>query len=445
MKIGLVTIQRSGKCTLKDMAGGFGTTFDVGDSPGAFLLEYAKKFIANVPDLGLPYLAAVLRKAGHEVIIFHNTHPPGCDLYLVQSSIVECVNERAAGESILKGGGRVGFFGRFASEVPDYFSKAGNFAIRGEPENLPAGTDLAGLSGIVDAGLVKDLDALPFPDWDGFPLEKYRYRIIGTGGAALPVQASRGCPMHCNYCPYKVNNPFRVRNPAAVVEEIARLSIKYGVKSIVFRDPDFTFNIPRLHELLTLIIGKKLKGISYYIEGRTDGVDRETVELMARAGIASWEIGIETPSRETLLKHGRNAPDIGRQEQIIRWCRRLGIRVVGNYMIGFPEDTEESILSVVSLAKKLNTFAVQFTVCTPYPGTEFFDEVRDEILTDKWEEFTGWNNVYRHPVLSPARLAALRERAYLEYHYRLSYVLSVARDVLGGSFARRGNRTGRSS
>lgn len=439
MKIAIVSIQKNRKCTLKDMAGGFGTTFDIGNSPGARFLEMLKKYMANVPDISLAYMAAVLRGAGHDVRFFFNDFKAGYDVYLIQSSIVECANERAAGEEIVnRGYGRTGFWGRFASEVPECFSGACHFVLRGEAEALD--TDRLSdpeLQGIIDMGTVEEPDRLPFPDWDGFPLHNYRYRIIGSGGTILPVLSSRGCPFNCHYCPYKVNNPFRAREPAGVVEEIEHLSDKYRAGGIVFRDPDFTFSRERLHELLTLIIEKKLNHLSYYIEGRTDNVDAEEVRLMAAAGIAGWEIGIETPASGTLRAHGRKPPDISHQEKVIRLCQKSGIRIVGNYMIGFPEDTESSILSVIDLARRLNTFAVQFTVCTPYPGTKFFDEVEEKIFEKRWENFTGWSNVFEHPSLAPGRIAALRERAYLAYHFRPAYILGFLKTILAGRRRRR--------
>ncbi|MEW5944710.1 MAG: radical SAM protein [bacterium] len=421
------------------MAGGFGTTFDIGNSPGARLLEALKKCIANVPDIGMAYLTAVLRRAGHETALLYNAISPGFDLYLVQSSIVECANEKKTASELLRNGcGRVGVWGRFASEAPEYFLNDCHFVIRGEPEALnPGRLEDRDLCGISDAGVVEDLNRLPFPDWDGFPLHLYKYRITRSRGVTLPVAASRGCPFNCHYCPYKVNNPFRTREPEGVIEEIERLRRKYGVAGVVFRDPDFTAVPGRTHQLLERIIRKGLNRISYYIEGRTDNVDEETVKLMSRAGINSWEIGIETSAHDTLRRHGRTPPGMEHQIQVVNWCRKRGIRVVGNYMIGFPEDTGESILSVLETAIKINTFAVQFTVCTPYPGTRFFEEVRNQLTTDRWEDFTGWNNVFRHSNLSSGRIARLREYAYVKYHFRLKYLVEFFTMLLRGMLRKR--------
>lgn len=436
MKIALINIQKSRKCVLKDMAGGFGTRFDIGSGLRARLLETAKKYIANVPDISFAYLAAALRGGGHSADYFHNSFEPGYDLYLLQSSIVECGAEReAAREITARKYGRTGVWGRFASEAPDFFLDSCDFVIRGEPEAVMfSGLPPAGFSGVFDAGYVDDIDKLPFPDWDGFPLEKYKYRIISGGGSIIPMYASRGCSYNCHYCPYKVNNPYRKRNIGRVVEEIEFNSNKHPVSGIVFRDPDFTFDVERMRNLLAAIRSKGLDRLSYYIEGRTDSIDESTVKALACSGVKSWEMGIETPRHDTLRAHNRRPPETAGQMDVISWCRKYNIRVVANYMIGFPEDTAESISDVVKFAKKINTFAVQFTVCTPYPGTKFFEEVKDSIAPGTWRDFTGWNNVYKHPRLSSAEIASMRERAYAQYHFRLAYIISFIAIMLKGMF-----------
>lgn len=436
MRVAVVSIQKHESCTLKDMAGGFGTRFEIGDSPGARLLQYAKKKIANIPDISLAYLNAILCTHKHDVKIFLNEAPDDFDVYLMQSSIVECNSEKKAAGHLHKAGGRrVGFWGSFASAVPEFYLDDCDFVLRGEPEAFDYSSLEKDMAGVVEAGTIADLDELPYPDWKGFPLDQYRYRIIGGGGATLPVYSSRGCPFKCGYCPYKVYNPFRARNIDCVVDEIQYLRSEYNAESIVFRDPDFTFNAERTRELLEKIIETGNNCISYYIEGRTNGIDKKTVELMARAGITGWETGIESPDNELLRKHGRIPPELESQVDIIRHCAGRGIRIVGNYVIGFPEDTKESIENTIKLAKRINSFAVQFTVLTPYPGTEFYEKVRADIYSENFEDFTGWNNVFKHPSLSADDIAAFREKAYVSYHFRIRYFIAFCKILLNSIIA----------
>lgn len=107
---------------------------------------------------------------------------------------------------------------------------------------------------------------------------------------------------------------------------------------------------------------------------------------------------------------------------IIELCHRLGIRVIVNYTLGLPNDTVEGIRQTIRVAKRLNTFAIQFTVTTPYPGTHFYETVKQAIFERDWERFSGWTSVYSHPSIPTADLHRLREFAYVSYHLRPRYV-----------------------
>jgi radical SAM superfamily enzyme YgiQ (UPF0313 family) len=205
------------------------------------------------------------------------------------------------------------------------------------------------------------------------------------------------------------------------VEEIEYLTRKYGVRGISFRDPVFTFHRNRSLEIADLIQKKGLD-IRFGIEARTDKLDEELLRHLYRAGLRSVEIGIESANESILRENLRKAPGKAQQERIVSICHSLGIRVIGNYILGLSNDTVEGIQQTIAYAKKLNTFAIQFTVTTPYPGTRFYESVKNQIVETDWEKFNGWTNVYQHPSISPGTLHGLRERAYVSYHLRPRYV-----------------------
>ncbi len=147
MKIVVLSASRQTNCTLKDVAGGFGTVFTVGKSPFAKLLEFAKRRIAAIPNITLAYLDSILSAHGAEVQVLDvrkSDQLVPADLYLIASSIVDCNFEREIGiEAKRRFGSKVGYFGTFASSVPDFFSGAADFVVKEEIENiapsLPAG------------------------------------------------------------------------------------------------------------------------------------------------------------------------------------------------------------------------------------------------------------------------------------------------------------------
>jgi radical SAM superfamily enzyme YgiQ (UPF0313 family) len=426
MKVVVLSASRQKNCTLKDVAGGFGTVFTVGRSPFARLLEVAKRRVASIPNITLAYLHSLLEANGAEVRILQvqsidQLEP--ADLYLISSSIVDCTFEREIGkEARRRFGSKIGYFGVFAATMPEYFGDAADFVVKDEIENIAPAIARGEIpQGIVSAGFVDDLNALPFPNWDQFNLQKFRYQIITNRGIALPMLGSRGCPFTCNYCPYLVNSKHRLRTPENIVAEIEHLVQKYGIRGISFRDPNLTCDKEHARTLAEKILARGLD-IRWGMEARADRLDFDLLTLMHRAGLRSVEIGIESANEQTLLSNMRKAIPKQHQENIIRHCHKLGIRVIANYTFGLPNDTVQGVRETIRYAKKLNTFAIQFTVTTPYPGTQFFRNVKDRIFDRNWEHFNGWTSVYRHPSITPEELHQLREYAYVSYHLRPRYV-----------------------
>jgi radical SAM superfamily enzyme YgiQ (UPF0313 family) len=346
------------------------------------------------------------------------------DLYLISSSIVDCNLEREIGiEAKRRFGSKVGYFGTFAAAVPDFFADMADFVVTdGEIESIAprlAQGDIP--EGTISAGFVENLDALPFPSWDQFDIRKFRYQIVTGTGITLPMLGSRGCPYTCNYCPYLVNSQYRVRSAESVVEEIRYLVSKYNIHGISFRDPNLTFDQQRAHEFAELLLKHDLN-IRWGMEARTDRLTPDLIELLHRSGLRSIEIGVESSNHEVLRHNKRKIIAKSQQELIIEKCHKLGIRVIANYTFGLPHDTADGILDTIRYAKKLNTFAIQFTVTTPYPGTQFYEAVKSSIFEKNWERFNGWTSVYLHPSVLPEDLHKLREYAYVSYHLRPRYI-----------------------
>ena len=426
MKIAVVNASRQKNCTLKDVAGGFGTVFTVGNSPFAKILELAKRRIAAIPNITIAYLDSILSANGAAVRILDvrcTDQLEPADLYLIASSIVDCSLEREIGIDAKKRfGSKIGYFGAFASSVPEFYSGAADFVVKQEIENIAPGLARGEIpEGLISAGFVENLDTLPYPRWDQFDILKFRYRIVTGKGVTLPMLGSRGCPYTCNYCPYLVNSKYRIRSAESIIDEILHLISKYGIRGIAFRDPNLTFDKKRVRRFAELLICHNLD-VRWGMEARTDCLDSDLIKLLFRSGLRSIEVGIESASQETLRGNRRKAISRAQQESIIELCHKLGIRVIANYTLGLPNDTIEGIRETIRYAKKLNTFAIQFTITTPYPGTQFYNAVKNEIFEPDWERFNGWTSVFSHPTIRPEVLHRLREYAYVSYHLRPRYV-----------------------
>lgn len=430
MRVALVTVYSHRGCTLKDVAGGYGTVFRVGQSLPARLLERAKAGIAHLPSPTLGYLAAIARRAGHDV----TTHElyrtsdrwdavPAADLAIVLSSIVDVEAERIVLAELASTGATTVACGAYASTRPLEYLGPARAVVRGEPEALGDALFDRALEGVVEAGFVADLDRLPRPDWSVFPVARYRYAMLTRRGPTLPIQSARGCAYGCDYCPFRVTAPFRERSAASVVDETHELVGRYGARALSFRDPLLNFDRDRV---VALAEGIAPLDVRFGAEMRADRLDDELLSMLYGAGLRSLELGVESVDREMLARHKRTPPSTEDIERVVATAHRLGIRVIANFMLGLPDDGEDAIRATVAWAKRLNTFAVQFTVATPYPGTTLERDVAGRMTTARAAELTGWDPAFSHATLSGPKLRALREWAYVSYHFRPSYVARFA-------------------
>ncbi len=432
MRVALVSVYSHEGCTLKDVAGGYGTVFEVGRSLPARLLELAKKRVADLPPLTLGYLAAQLAEAGHDVAV-HSLRPtdplPRADAAIVLSSITDATEERRVAERLRARGVRTIVVGAFASARPSFYAGAADAVVTGEPEAL--GARVLDACGVTTAGEVADLDSLPFPDWSPFPVERYRYAFLTARGPTLPVGSARGCAYGCGYCPWRVTASFRERDPKRVGREIAALRSRVGVRGIAFRDPLFNLDAERSRALARAIAPH---GVRFSAEMRADRLDEPLLRELRDAGLRSLEIGVESVNRAMLAREKRKPPESGQIERVVRAAQRLGVRVICNYLLGLPEDDADTIRATVRWAKELDSFAVQFTIATPYPGTTLEPRVESARLPLAPDALTGFRPTFRHPRLTPEELAELREWAYLSYHFRPRYAWRFAKHAARALF-----------
>lgn len=425
MKITLLDVQgKSDACIYKDWAGGFGTSFSAGDSVFAKFIEFLKRKGVNLPITSYGYIASIFKEFGHDVEYLKNKVPSDSDIVIIQSSIVDYRSELEFAKRI-KGttNSKVCFIGPFSSQKPEIYRKYSDFIIEGEVEKVMI--DICkGFkpSGLIKGKPIKALDKLTFPDWDAFPVKTYSYFPTLKKKPVLPVLSSRGCFYRCNYCPYKVQWDYRVRSVGNVVEEIKYLSNRYGIGGIIFRDPLFTCNLKRAESIANGII-KSGVGIEWGCETRLDHLSIPLLKVLHKAGLRSIEVGVESFYDSILSSEKRKPIAKSHQEKIIRFCDKVGIKLMAFYIIGLPNDTIDTVKQTIEYAKHLNTAVASFSISTPFPGTEFFENVKEKIYEKDWERFTTYTPVYEHPNLSREQLLKLKEFAFLTYFFRPKYFL----------------------
>jgi radical SAM superfamily enzyme YgiQ (UPF0313 family) len=325
---------------------------------------------------------------------------------------------------------RVGFVGLAAQKLPHLFADAADFIISGEPEaalmRVMAGEKLAG---IVRSPEVQDLDALPFPWWDPLVAHRQRWQVPFAGrpiGGALPVLASRSCPEFCTYCPHRIQSSYRTRSVANIVDELADLQDARGSVHIVFRDPLFSNDRQRVRELCDRMRARGLTH-TFECETRLDRLDEELLRSMHAAGLRAISFGVEALSDETLKRVGRRPTPHAHEHAILARCRELGIVTAAFYVIGFPDDTRESINATIEYAADLGSTVAQFKILTPYPGTPLYGRLQAAIVERDWERFDGFTPTFTHPTLSADELQLLLGSAYTRFYVRPSFLANYLR------------------
>jgi radical SAM superfamily enzyme YgiQ (UPF0313 family) len=280
-----------------------------------------------------------------------------------------------------------------------------------------------------DRPAVTDVDSLPFPDYKSLPWKLYRPHP--PHGMSMPfgaVVTSRGCPYHCAYCSKPVfGTRCRAQSPERVVEELAYLQKKFGVKEVAFYDDSFTLDKKRIHGISELIISRKMK-LAWTCETRVNLVDKELLRHMKQAGCYAIAYGLETAAPE-ILATLQKGTTIEQAKAAARDTRAAGIQIIGYFMIGSPGETPETIQQTIDFAKRLKVDFAQFSVTTPFPGTELYEiYMRNRKEPVSWDSFVyaGTDNpttpVFESDKLTRDDLKAWLSRAYRRFYLRPGYI-----------------------
>ncbi|MFH0877340.1 MAG: radical SAM protein [Candidatus Omnitrophota bacterium] len=262
--------------------------------------------------------------------------------------------------------------------------------------------------------LTKDIDILPLPAYDLFPMEKYVAHTHWTNFCELFT--SRGCPGGCSFCyewsQYDPRYPkdfvsWRSHSAGRIVEELELLSKKFGVKTVVFQDDAFNVNPQIVKEVCEGILKKDIK-INWVILGRADDWSRQEdlIPLMKKAGMFMGLVGIEVSDDVELSKIGKGVT-VSQIKQTVDALRKNDIATIGTFMIGFEDDTEEAIKKRFAFADQVDpdVFALQFV--TPVPGSPLWMKVvKEKILDPSKIDLKKWD--FQHPVM-PTRHLTIEE------------------------------------
>jgi len=420
----------------KDTSGGYGTGNDFGDKIIPNILKRTLKFVHDWPPLFAIYSMAVLKRNNHKVVYTKelNNVSNEFDLVIIVSSIVCCETEVENIKKLKLLNKPVFAIGPFATSNPKKYIDAGAQVISGEPEFFfLQNPNLLNLSSekIIFFKHNFKLDDLPYPEWNEVLKNKKTSLLFGTD-LSLPILATRGCPYSCfKYCVYPLQQGRlpRHRDPIKIVDELEYWNKNFKVKMFIFRDPVFSINRKHTIEFCNELISRKLD-LKFVIETHLRILDTELIKLLKKSGLRAVKVGVESADSEVLKNVNRFTIKQDDQYLKIRELEQNKILISAMFIIGFPSDDENTIMKTINYAKKLNTTFAQFSVWTPYPGTPVFEEFKDKIVADQYQQFDQYNLIYKHEILSKKNIRDLLSKSYSKYYFRINWLFKFFKSIV---------------
>jgi len=240
---------------------------------------------------------------------------------------------------------------------------------------------------------IKDLDALPIPDWHLTPYHLYGLLpFVTMAKPALTIEGSRGCPYNCYFCSLIGSGKrYRMFSTERIAEEFCELSKRYKAKQIAFADAMFPLNEEQGIDFCDSIMSKLPESarVIWTTETRTDAVTPALLKKMKEAGCGRILLGIESGSNETLQNVNKKLK-IEKTREAVEACRKAGIQTCGFLMIGLPGETKSSAEETVRFACSLPLDVAKFNIAIPYPGSKFYDDLNasGELRHKRWEDYT---------------------------------------------------------
>ena len=234
--------------------------------------------------------------------------------------------------------------------------------------------------------LIKNLDNLPFPARDLYDNSLYKqYYMQNFKYTMTSAIASRGCPFSCDFCWRPDYGRFyRTRSPENIADEMEEVVGKYGYQRIWFADELFIANKRHVIRLCQEIISRKID-VLWECLARADLMDAEVAKMMRKAGCHKIIFGLEAGDDRTLKLMNKQLT-VAQSKKAVHTAVKAGIKVGAFFILGYPGETNETMLKTIKLASSLPLDYFSMTVPYPLPGTKLYEKVSDRMQTEEWEK-----------------------------------------------------------
>lgn len=383
--------------------------------------EWAKP---NVLPLGLGYIASALRKENHNVEImdinafrFSSEQVEGkiknadfdivgiggiVTIYKYVKWLTELLKKHHPDKKIIIGGS-------VGSSIPDIIfehTKAdiicigeGEIAVVELMDALITGKDLNGIQGIWfrsrDGRIIKnkirppvqDLDKIPFPAWDLFPMDIYLKNPVGAPNRnkwvdgctdtvnilSMNLSGSRGCPYKCIYCYHDfMGQKYRHRSSGNIIQEMKILNAKYGVQYFHFIDDEFCMDRDFVFSFCKAMKDNFDSKISWGCTGRVNLMSEYLIKTMKDSGCVLIGYGIESGSQK-ILDIMKKQVKVEQAKEAVRLTKKHLGWADCSFMVGTPGENWQTLQETIDFCKELELYPEVIFFTTPYPGTELYN------------------------------------------------------------------------
>ncbi len=324
-----------------------------------------------------------------------------------------------------------------------------DFAIVEYAEGKPL-SEILGISYLKDGKVVHNPDRPALADLDVLPdvtdvyhrdLDPRRYNVPFLLHPYVSLYTTRGCPAQCTFClwPQTLSgHPWRKRSSDRVAREMAKAKEYWPWVKEYFFDDD-TFNIQKAR---TIELCEKLKPLklTWSCTSRVT-TDYETLKAMKDAGCRLLIVGYESGVQE-ILKNIKKGATIERARQFTKDCHKLGLVVHGDFILGLPGESRETIRQTINFAKELDVETIQVSVAHAYPGTELYDfAVKNGFMTAGSQNMVdeGGHQLahIEYPGLPAEEILESVHRFYDEYYFRPKAVFRIVKKAVFDSEERK--------
>ena len=423
-----------------------------------------KRVLNIIPPLGLAYIASVLEKAGVGVKIIDcaigiswadlsrtiaQEQPDVVGLaattpsFMMAKKAAKLAREISPAAKILLGGTHVtaspegamasglfdiGVIGEGEATVQELFAnyRAGGFKNLSRIKGIIY-KDIAGLRKNEARPFIEDLDSIPLPARHLLP-HPDRYRPTPASCRKIPyavIITSRGCSSRCTFCDRAVmGDRCRMRGVNDIFREIEGLVADYGVKEIRFFDNTFTADKSRAHTICNEFEKRRL-GLLWTCLTKTACVDGPLLRHMKRAGC--WQVlyGFESGD-DRMLKLLRKDNTVEMNKRAIRLTQEAGLEVRGDFIVGSPGETWESLERTVRFAIDMGLDYAHFNKFMPFPGTESYKTLTAEGYRFHFSNSTMLDHkqvFYINPGMTAGAFSAFLDKADRRFYLRPGYIL----------------------